>query len=658
MKKIIIITISIIICVIGITSGLIKAKLKTLTLNENVINSENIDSSNEDIEMIKEKTLDLYGTYNQNDLLITDKNISHDSFSRPIQIKQIGGLKNKKIENKINESIEKKILLEIDNFLKEYELPYNELYVHNYSNFSNVISFSCVISARDDNYHYEHKSFGLNYNLIDGEEIKFKDLFTKDADIQTIVRDALYKKIEENDEPFWDEKTNKWMEYSWHSDGETGECIEEIVDYVPYLTENEINKIVKRFVNGKENNFYFSNAEICIIEPEYCSVKFEEFADMVTIYDKYVTNESIYENDNIGFKNILTCSRELLISDNFLYKKTSYETDNFFYDITIDKGYYDENNEVEKIVLKKLDDVIKETEIKVEEYRKLAENNPDKMYVVLFNPTITMGKTRFYPSEEYEFYNLISLNYKIKVISDDIKNKNDLLDRILGTYRYPNLGMYGSIYGGINYIAYDGYYIDENLIEEIRETEVYDALFGNEINHLSEIFKEGVDYKQVLKNIFKERYEVKYYYDNGIRIARSEEEIDEMFANTDYKFNATEIYTTFDEYNNMYSSISISDSKLWPYLNLKKLEFYILPNSNQVKLIKEDIQDMSKETLNKAYNEIFARHGHDFKNKELKEYFEKMIWYEPIENKIVTFEELNEIERENANLIKTVISEK
>jgi hypothetical protein len=148
MKKIIIVTIVIIGLIIGATGSLIK-------IENNKLNKDNIQSDLEGKDELventqtKEKTLDLYGTYNQNDLFITDKNISHDLFDKPIQIKEIGGLKNKEIENKINESMEKKILLEIENFLKEYELPYNDVYVYNYSNFSNVISFYCTISGRD-----------------------------------------------------------------------------------------------------------------------------------------------------------------------------------------------------------------------------------------------------------------------------------------------------------------------------------------------------------------------------------------------------------------------------------------------------------------------------------------------------------------------------
>ena len=36
-----------------------------------------------------------------------------------------------------------------------------------------------------------------NYNLVNGEEIKFEDLFTKDADLKNIVSRALYRALAE-----------------------------------------------------------------------------------------------------------------------------------------------------------------------------------------------------------------------------------------------------------------------------------------------------------------------------------------------------------------------------------------------------------------------------------------------------------------------------
>jgi hypothetical protein len=62
--------------------------------------------------------------------------------------------------------------------------------------------------------------------------------------------------------------------------------------------------------------------------------------------------------------------------------------------------------------------------------------------------------------------------------------------------------------------------------------------------------------------------------------------------------------------------------------------------------------------LNIMYNEIFARHGHDFKSKELKNHFDTMIWYLPIYNKTVGLNELNDIEKQNLEIIRKEIEKK
>ena len=81
---------------------------------------------------------------------------------------------------------------------------------------------------------------------------------------------------------------------------------------------------------------------------------------------------------------------------------------------------------------------------------------------------------------------------------------------------------------------------------------------------------------------------------------------------------------------------------------------YILPSDT--KEIREiDLVGMDKDTLNKAYNEIFARHGHEFKTASLKEYFEKQSWYKAIAGKTVLISELSELENKNLTTIKARI---
>ncbi len=83
---------------------------------------------------------------------------------------------------------------------------------------------------------------------------------------------------------------------------------------------------------------------------------------------------------------------------------------------------------------------------------------------------------------------------------------------------------------------------------------------------------------------------------------------------------------------------------------------YILPSDTK-EITSQDLVGMDYETLNRAYNEIFARHGHDFKTASLKEYFDSQSWYKPIANKSVGTTELSELENKNLNTIRARIDE-
>jgi hypothetical protein len=78
---------------------------------------------------------------------------------------------------------------------------------------------------------------------------------------------------------------------------------------------------------------------------------------------------------------------------------------------------------------------------------------------------------------------------------------------------------------------------------------------------------------------------------------------------------------------------------------------FVFPQSHIKKLTSEDIFNTldAYRKLNIARNEIFARHGHIFDNKELRKYFLSKKWYKPI--KKVSFDQLSSIEKYNVMLI-------
>ncbi len=79
----------------------------------------------------------------------------------------------------------------------------------------------------------------------------------------------------------------------------------------------------------------------------------------------------------------------------------------------------------------------------------------------------------------------------------------------------------------------------------------------------------------------------------------------------------------------------------------------ILPDSDWRKLSEDELEGLNAKELRIARNEIYARHGRMFNDKELQSYFDQMEWYYPM-YEASEFDEgiLNEYELYNLELIK------
>lgn len=77
----------------------------------------------------------------------------------------------------------------------------------------------------------------------------------------------------------------------------------------------------------------------------------------------------------------------------------------------------------------------------------------------------------------------------------------------------------------------------------------------------------------------------------------------------------------------------------YPFTSLRKIE-------------ETELTNYSKKELRIMRNEIFAFHGYSFKSKDMKEYYESLIWYEPSEDNDLS--KMNSIEKFNVELIKKV----
>lgn len=563
-----------------VTGALINIKNKKNNVDD-ALSGDKPSGVTDETENISEKTIDLNGTYNENDLIIEEKiveTLKVDGEDVEIKIPQINGLKNKTVENKVNTDIRNRISEIIGKFASNSEVKNVNSYYDMTGNFSNVISGLWHISYEDTSKHEEEVY--INYELVNGKRLKLEDFFIKDMDFNTLIRKMVYKEIARGEAYYYDKEKQTWMDYIGLGYVESPEYVEHDSD----RDEEYLNKIMKRFMKKNEKDFYFSPTQIhiklddndyydgvgCIYHYNYYYY-LKDIANEVTIYDKYLTKESIYESQDIGTKNIWTCSipTELCVEYGFAAENLYYEiASSYYYQFAYQyKGY-----EYESLLEKILNKAAKVAQEKVEEYKKIASDNPEKFHIVYLRCELD------WESDLTKSKETVSAKTTEYITTTGITNKKKVMDYLLDCYRYYNLHYYPSA------MYYAGFDRDKTSDEE--------------------------------------RGELSYILDG----------INDKF-----------IYDTFEKKE---------------YVQTYNLDMIIISDSSTRKLEKSEIQDLTSDELNKAYNEIFARHGHEFKNTELREYFEMCPWYTPIAGKTVTLEELTEIERYNIEIIKSVINDK
>lgn len=626
---------------------------KNSIFNEQNISNNNSGNLNEDNENqninipIKEKTIDLYGTYDENDLEIYTVSVDIELKDESVEIPAINGLKNKFVEEKINNDIKNRVLEELKDISNKNGIESIVVYYGIKSNFSNILSLIEYITYKHND-EWMQELVCLNYELINGERLEIEDLFVQDADLHSIVRRCFYRPAAQNEvtsmefyDLHFDAEKGEWLATYW--DFETGEEVERI--YIPPITEYEINKMIKNYINNEEKEFYFTPSRIYIVQDGNAYsyyLELKDIADNVTIYDKYLTNESLYETSDIGKKNLWTCSEPNSRNE---YLNYGFAEDNLFYEISTDRySYYyiSEKFPFEKSVKKIQEELLASANDKLEEYKEIAKENKDKFYI--------LRQWCHIDNESYdEICNLAVSNIDETLYKVDINLKDEIMDKLIECYRYYNLSFYSSAFE----LLYNYELPIENFYESgIRKSEskVYDLRNLEEITSIGEIFKDNIDYMSLINE--KLKLEIRNRKNYNI----SEEELNKLVEEAIYSLSSYGIVAKIPGFDyNLTIYYSNIDKSI---LTIYELELYIIPESNTRNIEKTEIQDLSLDELNKAYNEIFARHGHDFKNLELKVYFEGLLWYEKVANKSVSLEELSEIEKYNLDVIKEVIEEK
>ncbi len=222
------------------------------------------------------------------------------------------------------------------------------------------------------------------------------------------------------------------------------------------------------------------------------------------------------------------------------YAKYDFAEDNFYYDISIfssrrwelehygDEIEYNKDN-VDNFRKEKIESAYD----RIEECRKIAKENPDKFYVLCIEHVIKIEDNCYllfdYDSESFGHY--------------DISQKQDIIDRLISCYRDPVVDVYASI----------GY--DKEMTNKYNDF-AYDIRDLKEITDVGKIFKDGVNYTQIIEDKVKAHI-VEW---SGLNV--SEEEINEYLKDVEYRIREDEIFCVIPritDKNANYLGISFSN---------------------------------------------------------------------------------------------------
>lgn len=243
-------------------------------------------------------------TYDENDLKIVtyvdvDGNVAayEQTYLAPegntrVEFIQIEGLKNKDIQSKVNDKLKK----------AAYEIKSNNTYEYITANFGNILSVNISGYDEQDNW----LRGGINIDLTTGEDIKFEDVFVSSATINSYITAGLYKTLA------WNEKNEKATDENYMEDFDMDKI--QIADF-----EDKSLKVIKDYqkaVKEGKINFNISPSGVSIYDLidknivknqylNYIDIDFANKKEEIAIYKRFLKNESIFENNNLGQKGVI-----------------------------------------------------------------------------------------------------------------------------------------------------------------------------------------------------------------------------------------------------------------------------------------------------------------------------------------------------------------
>ncbi|HCC03787.1 MAG TPA: hypothetical protein DEP51_02875 [Clostridiales bacterium] len=418
-------------------------------------------------------------TYNENDLIFNDyidingevklrKDIPDIIIKEKyIGFIQIDGLKDKQVQTKINNLLKEKAY----SFGKDKRVGTDVT-----SSFSNVLGVSFyMIDERGQN----EKNEFLHIDLSTGNEIPFEEIFVSSAPIKSILAEGMYKTLA------WETKEKNTNEENWEDDYDISKA--DISDF-----EDKSINLAKKYEKEKgkiKYSLYFDKIIVYDLlngitdkEDRTITIDFVDHLEDIAIYKRFLTEDSLFENSDIGLKNIIVCEYPKVygIQDviNEIPLNIGFISDNVYMEDFFECYISDTNNNTKNKITKYLQDFSNDT-------KKRISNNSDNG--LIFQRIMYLNQSRdnsYYYVELIEVKATSSIEYfNDSAFKDYIKLKlepradagiNIFSDEEFAKKRYPNLTVNIPRKEKCLYFSLDGEYIGDNEEEAIRKTQSKD----------------------------------------------------------------------------------------------------------------------------------------------------------------------------------------
>lgn len=521
---------------------IVAVMITTIIINSSLTNNTRKNEENNTIN--KEKVIGTKNNqkYNQNDLKFVKTKIQDDGLEYTSI--RISGLKNKNVENKINEDIEKEEQNLKQLILKSEIGEYDSKYLVEYenANFSNVLSLFICGSKYGSNFRNNLNEFRyLNYDLTTGDRLELEDLFLPGTNIDIYAQNSIYESLMK--EKF--SEKNIFFNPEYWEDGRCTYVMNEI-DELEFIKEFNIYKSTPKV-------FYFTYSYVAITYGEdYDKTLYIDFKDClndVVIFDKYVTSESIFESDDIGIKNLYVCS-DVAVADGS-YALVDDVTSNFRIDARVTSLVEEGIVKSEKYA-STFEEIKKDINNRKEEIREKAIKNNDKYYYLAMGISINNFIPKYYCTYSEKDINYENFYvYTEEVLYEiDKKDFDDWFeDKLISSCRFE--GYYEDAEKYMN-IALSDEEKNKCKIDRKYSSIAYSINSEKVYKDLTDLFKEDSNYLSIIDNVLQREAKL------------STDQIANMIKNHEYQLTAYGVNFRNEETYTLirYEEFSVDSMKL------------------------------------------------------------------------------------------------